>query len=209
MNGGLFKSSYNGLYITLNPIVYKRRKLLKIMKTGLKVAEAMTKRPVIVSPDIVLLDCAKLMLKRSVGSVIVKDKGKVLGILTEKDILRKVVAKNLDTKTIPVSKVMTKKLVTISPNEDIYDAMYLMSRDDVRRLPVIKDNELIGILTHNDILKIQPDLFEIFSEKILLREEENKPIGRNYLEGPCANCGTYSQLFKHRKKFVCEACKIR
>lgn len=179
------------------------------MKTGLKVIEAMTKRPVIVSPDTTLLDCAKLMLKRKVGSIIVKSNKKVLGILTEKDILRKVVAKNLDTKKIPVSQVMTKRLCTISPHEDIYDAMYLMSRYNVRRLPVVKNKEMIGFLTHNDILKIQPDLFEIFSEKIKLREERYKPIGRDYLEGPCANCGSYGQLFKRRKKFVCEACKNR
>ena len=179
------------------------------MKTGLKVMEAMTKRPVLVSTDTSLLNCAKKMLKHKVGSLIVKDNGKVKGIVTEKDLIRKAVAKNLDTKEIPVSKIMTKKVMSIGPNEDVYDAMYFMSRYNIRRLPVLKEKELIGMITHKDILKIQPDLFEIFAEKIRLREEKEKPLGRDYLEGPCANCGTYGQLYKYRKKFVCEACKRR
>ena len=179
------------------------------MKTGLKVIDAMTRQPVVVSPETTLLKCAKIMLNNQVGSVIVKENGKLLGLVTEKDLVRKVVAKNLDTKTTPVSKIMTKKLLTIGPHEDIYDAMYFMSRYDVRRLPVIENKELIGLLTHKDILKIQPDLFEIYAERIKLREEANKPLNRDYLEGPCANCGSYGQLYKHRQKFVCEACKKR
>ena len=89
------------------------------MKTGVKVLDAMTKNPVVVSPEMSLISCAKTMLNHKVGSVLVKDNGNLLGIVTEKDLVRKVVAKNLDTKNTPIKKIMTKRVLTISPNEEI------------------------------------------------------------------------------------------
>jgi signal-transduction protein with cAMP-binding, CBS, and nucleotidyltransferase domain len=144
------------------------------MKTGIKVMDAMTKSPVIVKPEEKLIDCAKKMIEADVGSLIIEDSGKLVGILTEKDFVTKVVAKNIDVVKTPVKEVMSTKLIQIPPELDLYDAILFMSREDVRRLPVTKNGKLLGLLTYKDILKIQPDLYDIFIENFKIREEETK-----------------------------------
>jgi len=142
------------------------------MKTGVKVNDAMTKKLITISPDTKILDCSKIMLKNNIGGILIKQGNQLKGILTEKDIL-KFFAQNTD-KNIPVKEVMAKHVITIEPEKDLYEAMLLMSEEEVRRLPVVSNNKLIGHLTQKDILKIQPALFEICAEKIRLREEEEK-----------------------------------
>jgi signal-transduction protein with cAMP-binding, CBS, and nucleotidyltransferase domain len=149
------------------------------MKTGVKVMDAMTKSPIIVNSNLSIKDCCKIMLKESVGGVIVKDKNGI-GIITEKDIIEKVVAKNLDPEKTTAKKIMTKNMVIISPEKDIYDAIIKMRDKDVRRLPVIHDGELIGLLTEKDILKIEPSLFDLLVERYEIREEDKKPIKNRY-----------------------------
>jgi signal-transduction protein with cAMP-binding, CBS, and nucleotidyltransferase domain len=71
-------------------------------------------------------------------------------------------------------------MVIISPEKDIYDAIIKMRDKDVRRLPVIHDGELIGLLTEKDILKIEPSLFDLLVERYEIREEDKKPIKNRY-----------------------------
>jgi signal-transduction protein with cAMP-binding, CBS, and nucleotidyltransferase domain len=139
------------------------------MKTGIKVVDAMTRTPIKVGPNETLLNCAQKMMVGDVGSLIIEENGVLLGILTEKDIVNKVVSKNLDIETTPVKKVMSTTMIKISPDLDLYDAIYFMSREGVRRLPVTDGDKLIGLLTYKDVLKIQPDLYDIFIEKFKLR----------------------------------------
>ena len=79
------------------------------MKTGVAVMDAMTNSPVVIKSKETLQSCAKLMLKRKVGSILVMKGEKLLGIVTEKDLVRSVVAKGLNTKTTLVEGIMTKK----------------------------------------------------------------------------------------------------
>lgn len=141
--------------------------------------DAMTKSPVIVNSSISIKECSKIMLKEGVGGVIVKDKNSI-GIITEKDIIEKVVAKNLDPEKTSAKKVMTKNMVIISPDKDIYDAIIKMKEKDVRRLPVIHNGDLIGLLTEKDILKIEPSLFDLLVERYKIREEDKKHIKNRY-----------------------------
>lgn len=177
------------------------------MKTGIKVTDAMTKRPSITEPDTSVYDCAQQMLNEHVGSLlIVKDK-KLLGIVTERDLLKRVLAKDVDIKNTKVKSIMTKDVTTISPNTDLYDAILFMSRYNTRRLPVLNENKVVGLITHKDILKIQPDLYDIFVEKIQIREAEDKPLQRRHLEGICQSCESYGILYKKGRKWLCESCK--
>jgi signal-transduction protein with cAMP-binding, CBS, and nucleotidyltransferase domain len=144
------------------------------MKTGIKVIEAMTRSPVIVNPNEKIITCVKKMMKKDVGSLIIAENGKLLGIATEKDFVNRVIAKNLNINEIKINKIMSTKLIKISPYLDLYDAILFMSREEVRRLPVVEKDKFIGLLTYKDILKIQPDLYDIFIEKFKIREEKNK-----------------------------------
>lgn len=148
------------------------------MKTGIQVAEAMTEVPVTVSPETSLAECAKVMANKHVGSLVIKEKDDFLGIVTEQDFVRKAMAKNLPADLTKVKQIMRTTVITISPEKDIFEALELMGDQNIRHLPVVDGEKFIGFITGKDILKIQPELFEILADKIELREEERKFMQR-------------------------------
>ncbi len=176
------------------------------MKTGYKVVDAMTISPISVNADTTLLECAVVMSKKHVGAVVVRDLDS-LGILTEQDIVRKVVANRVNVNE-KVKDFMETKLITISPDMDIYNALIKMRDNNIRHLPVVENNEMVGLLTIKDILKIEPELFDLIVEKFELREESRKPINRIIpTEGICQACGGYSEKVKEINETVlCEKC---
>ena len=139
------------------------------MKSGIQVADAMTINPVSIDSDITLTECAKIMSDKHVGAVVVKDDGSSIGILAEQDIVREAVAKGMDVNKEKVKDVMETKLITMSPDADIYDALIKMRDNNIRHLPVVENDEMVGLLTIKDILKIEPQLFELIVEKFELR----------------------------------------
>ena len=138
------------------------------MRTGVRIMDAMTKKPVCASPDISVQDAAKLMRKRHVGSLLITEKNKLLGVFTEHDIVR-MLAIDANIKKAKVSEFMNQKIIAVDPNKDLYETMVLMNKENVRRLPVILNNKCIGIITLKDILKIQPTLLELMVDRIKLR----------------------------------------
>jgi signal-transduction protein with cAMP-binding, CBS, and nucleotidyltransferase domain len=178
------------------------------MKTGITVADAMTEKPITVTSSTTVQQCAQLMKRKKVGSVVVQDRGQFVGILTERDIVRKVTAENVSPKK-KVNAFMESEMLTIEPDKDIFDALSLMRDADIRHLPVVSDGELLGLVTMKDILKIEPDLFDILVQKFELREEARKPVSRiAEREGVCQTCGTYSDdLQPEDGALVCAECR--
>ena len=168
------------------------------MKIGLKVADAMSQTPVTVQSTKSVLECSKIMFKRNVGSLLIANHDILQGILTEKDLV-KFISKGLDSKSTNVKDIMTKKIVIIEPDIDIYDALVKMRSQRVRRLPVIHKNKLVGMLTQNDILKLQPALFDILSEKVLLQKTSSEQI--------CDNCGQKARLKDIDGRMLCKECR--
>ena len=164
------------------------------MKSGIQAADAMTINPVSVEQDITLAECAKVMADNHVGAVVVKENNLSLGILTEQDIVREAVAKGINVNDAKVKDYMATRLITIKPSDDIYDALIKMRDSNIRHLPVVENKNLLGLLTIKDILKIEPQLFELIVEKFELREAGRKPINRIIpTEGICQICGNYDE----------------
>lgn len=94
------------------------------------------------------------MKENQVGSVVViNEKNHPLGIVTERDIIRKVIADGKDPKTTKVDDIKTTSLITIDPETNLYDAALIMTKYRIRRLPVVKDNTLYGIITSDDLVR--------------------------------------------------------
>ena len=178
------------------------------MKTGYKVYDCMTTKPVSVTPDTSLQQCAKVMAKNHVGALVIKDDHQSKGLITEQDIVRKVIAKGINPLTKKVGDFMAKKLLTVSPNDDIYDALIKMRDSNIRHLPVVDKGKMVGLLTLKDVLKIEPSLFDLLVEKFELREEKRKPIDRVIQnEAICQACGAYSEdITKVKGSLLCERC---
>lgn len=179
------------------------------MKTGYKVIDAMTKKPIDVNPETTLQECSKLMANNHVGSLVIMENDGLKGIITEQDIVRKAVAIGLNTEKTKVSEIMVKELTVIEPEKDIYDALVLMKKLNIRQLPVVENNQMIGLLTLKDILKIEPQLFDLLVEKFELREAERKPIHRVIpTEGICQACGEYAEkVHDVNGTLLCDKCK--
>lgn len=178
------------------------------MKTGYKVYDCMTTKPISVSSDTSLHQCAKVMAKNHVGALVIKDDNQSKGLITEQDIVRKVLAKGINPLTKKVKDFMARKLLTVSPNDDIYDALIKMRDSNIRHLPVVNKGKMVGLLTLKDILKIEPSLFDLLVEKFELREEKRKPVDRIIQnEAICQACGAYSEdITKVKSSLLCERC---
>lgn len=109
-------------------------------------------------------DAAKIMNKHRIGSLIVvnEHKEKVAGIITERDILEKVTANNKLPSKVKVEDIMTKKVLTISPESMIDDAVYLMIQHKIKKLPVVEHGELKGIITSSDLIRNSDDIGQFY-----------------------------------------------
>jgi len=145
-------------------------------KTGYTVADAMTTEPVMIAPHKTLRDAAKLMAKEHVGALLVGEQKSVVGIVTEQDIVRKGLTAPGNVAQRKVSQIMERELIRVAPDEDIFEALRIMRDENIRHLPVMYEGKFVGLVTMKDILRIEPDLYEILAEKIQVREEERKPL---------------------------------
>ncbi len=145
------------------------------------------------------------------GAVIVTNKaGKSIGIITERDLVIRVIAKNLKPDTVKAKEIMTTPLVTIEPEATISDAARRMTRLDIRRLGVIYKGNLVGIISSKDILGVMPELIEIMQERSRIegeaRTEETEEVP---LSGYCDRCNIYSESLKERNgENICDECRI-
>jgi len=96
---------------------------------------------------------AKLMSKKRIGAIVVTENGRPVGIATERDILERVVAKALNPNEVKMGEIMSKPLITVNSTIPIINAVRIMQRNNVRRLLVIEENKLVGIVTQRDLLR--------------------------------------------------------
>lgn len=144
------------------------------MKSGLSVGELMTQNPISVPPTLSLQAAAKLMTQKRVGSLLVVEQDDLVGILVRADMIREVVAQAKNPSEMTVADIMTESVYTATPDIDVLEALEIMANKDIRTLPVTNSDELVGFITAKDILKINPELFELLSDNFVLREEERK-----------------------------------
>lgn len=170
----------------------------------------MTKKPISINPTITIDECSKIMLKEHIGSLLIVEGGKLVGIIAEQDIVRKVVAKGLDPHNTKIKEIMVTNIITIDPDSDIYEAIVIMRDSNIRHLPVMHKKSMVGYLTIKDVLKIEPQLFELLVEKFEIREERNKPVfGEERMPGGiCEICSNYANELYHLEGIMyCSSCK--
>ena len=119
------------------------------------VYEIMSKNIVKVSHDMSALEISKIMVNIRISSVsIIDNNNRIIGIITEKDLVREVCAKNLLANTIKASNVMSSPLITISKNSTINDATKLMVEKKIKHLAIHENNDIIGIVTTYDLINV-------------------------------------------------------
>ncbi len=143
------------------------------MSSDLKVGDVMTKNVVVIPIGSSSTEVARLMKKHRIGSIVVVEsskESKAKGIITERDIVYKIIALKKDPYKTLVEEIMSKPLRVIRPNASIEDAAKAMRKNSIKRLPVVNEkSELIGILSEGDIMMIFPAVVDILEERIALK----------------------------------------
>ena len=171
------------------------------------VKEAMKTNLVMVEPTTTVLEAAKLMKKNKIGNVLVVEKKQPVGILTESDILKKVVAEGKNASEVLVEEVMSTPVVVADPYISLEEAMKTMVKCNIRRLPVIEDGELIGVVTQKDISRISPVLHDISREWYDISVRDESYLKRQIFSGKCEDCNALSTTLRRVDgRLLCEDC---
>jgi len=179
------------------------------------VKDIMAVNVVTMPPDATVLEVSKSMAEMDIGSIIIIDKDRPVGIITESDIVRRVIAEEKDAKKTTASDIMTSPIIHVEPGTGLTDAMRVMAKSNIRRVAVLKNNSLAGIITSRDILRWSPELIDILVESLRLRNEE---VSRDRTDdeddeliaygGECSSCGEYStDLVLEDDEYLCESCR--
>ena len=148
----------------------------------------------------------KIMAKARIDSIIVVRKGKPIGILTDSDLIKKVIAKNITPASVKVGKVMSEPLVSITPEETVLEASRKMRRNNIKRLPVISKGSLVGILSTTDIARTVPEMVDMLEYKLKSKDIPTI-IKETTTSGVCDSCDNYSESLESKNgQWLCVDC---
>lgn len=126
------------------------------------VKDIMTDPAIVINESASTLEAAKLMRQHNIGSVpVVNQKQTIVGIVTDRDIVIRNMARGLDPKSHTVNEIMTKEVSCVTPETEIDDAAQIMANDKVRRLPVVEDDRVVGFVALGDISACRDYTFEV------------------------------------------------
>lgn len=138
----------------------------------MQVKDVMKTQVVIAKPDANVKEAAKIMTDLDIGCLVVLEKDKIVGILSETDILKKIVAQGADAEKTKVEDIMTKDVVTIDMDKGVEEAAELMVGKKLKRLPVVNGSKLVGIITSTDLISYEPKMIEALSQLFMLKQQQ-------------------------------------
>jgi signal-transduction protein with cAMP-binding, CBS, and nucleotidyltransferase domain len=176
----------------------------------LKVKDLMTKNVISLPMEKSVADIAVEMAKKDISAMLLKSEDKIVGILTDRDIIKKVIAQGLNPKNVRAGEVMNSPLISISENVSVQEAAEKMRDNKIRRLVVKNKGKVVGIISESDIVRVEPELHFIIREYSRLGLGKVSPLEPRgvVLEGYCEDCENYSEdLKKVNGKWLCEECR--
>ncbi len=179
------------------------------MVVGIRVEEIMHKGIITVDKSASVTEAARVMARAGVGGLIVTDINGPVGIITEGDIIRRVLAEGKDPKKTRVEEVMSAPLKTVGRKTDLETVAEKMRDYNVDRLPVTgEDGRIIGIITERDLVRTEPDLILITREKRVLESIRGQRPAELRYSGVCESCGNYSEdLMLTPEGLLCPECR--
>jgi CBS domain-containing protein len=131
---------------------------------SLKVEDVMVKEVITIDENSTVKEAAEIMNKFEIGCLIAVRKGKAMGIITERDLLKRVVAEAKDANKTKVKDVMSSPLVVVEPSMDLEEAVRLMFQMKIKKLPVVDGKRLVGLVSLTDIARFQPQVIKILKQ---------------------------------------------
>jgi len=199
-------------------MVFDRRKeietdiQIKEIEKEMSVSEVMNKTVVTMDINTDVPVIAREMVRYNVGSVIITEKGEAMGIITERDLVRDIVTKDKKPSRVHASKIVSTPLVTVKPTTSVIEASGIMLKSDIKRLPVLENGDIVGIVSNTDILMVTPGLSTILKDLIEMNRESlfatREGEGPEFNSGICESCGYYSEdLEMVNGRLLCRDCR--
>jgi CBS domain-containing protein len=182
------------------------------METDIPLRDIMVREVVTGDKDLSVREAAKLMKKYDVDSIVVLNNDEPVGIVTQGDIISELVSKDITPSTVKLEDVMTSPLITASPNNRLSDIVKRMAAGKIRKLPIIDDGKLVGIVADVDILSVSSQMNSILAELIEMNVEREimgaESEGEGVGQGICEKCGSFAHyLVMKDGLMMCETCK--
>lgn len=124
--------------------------------------DIMVSKVVTITKDSTIKEAVRLMNKHEIGCVVVTENKKAIGILTERDLMKRVLAKAQDPGKTRVEEVMSTPLISVEPDAEIGDVSRIMFQRNIKKMPIVRKDKLLGLVTLTDILRIQPQLIRMY-----------------------------------------------
>jgi CBS domain-containing protein len=176
------------------------------MTTRVLVRDIMNSPVISASPQDTIKDIATKMKEERIGSIVIMENEKAVGIITDWDIVSNAVINDVKPSMVKASDIM-QKLHTIEGEEGITEAARILRQHNIKRLGVVYKNRLVGIISASDVIAVTPDLVDVISEKAaVMRGEIGRSAGN--ISGYCDECGEWSDLLQFGEgTFSCEECR--
>lgn len=172
------------------------------------VKEIMSKPAVTIQHNKTAKAAAQLMKKKRIGFLVVTKRGKAVGILSDADLINKIIVKGTSPQKTKAKDLMSKPLITISPEKDVMEAVKKIKKNNIHRMPVVDKGKVVGVLSLTDIARSSPDMYYLLEYR---QEMKQHPITirEEITSGICDSCGNYTE---HLKKYIdgrwiCETCQ--
>jgi signal-transduction protein with cAMP-binding, CBS, and nucleotidyltransferase domain len=177
------------------------------MPIGIKIKEIMTKPAIKINYNVSVQTAAKEMVKHRIGSIVVVKNKSPIGIITEADLNKKIVAPGKDPKKTKAVEIMSSPIVFANPDNDIEVAVKKMEKHKVKRLPVVERGKIVGVIVDTDIARAAPEMIDILNFRLKMRTEIPS-IREGSTSGICEVCGGYSDHLRFiNDQWVCENCR--
>ena len=177
------------------------------MTMGIKIKEIMTKPAIKINYNVSVQSAAKEMVKHRISSIVVLKNKSPIGIITEADINRKIVAPSKDPKKAKAVDIMSSPIVFANPDDDVEIAVEKMEKHKIKRLPVIEKGKIVGLIADTDIARAAPEMIDILNFRLKMRSEMPS-IREGSTSGICESCGGYSDdLRLINDQWLCENCR--
>jgi CBS domain-containing protein len=152
-------------------------------------------------------DAGKLMKKIRRGCVIVTKNKKAVGILTDSDLIRRVISKDVKASQVKIKSIMSTPLVTVKPEDDVIVAVRKIKKSNIHRLPVVKKGRVVGIISSTDIARTSPEMLDLLEYRLKMKGMPFE-IKEEFTSGICDSCGNLSEdLKKAGGQWLCESCR--
>jgi signal-transduction protein with cAMP-binding, CBS, and nucleotidyltransferase domain len=180
----------------------------------ISVAEVMNKTVIIMDINSDIPSIAREMISCEAGSVIITENRKAIGIITERDLVKNIVAEDRRPSKVNASEIFSTPLITIEPEKSVVEASEIMLKANIKRLPVLEKDTIIGVISTTDILIVTPGLNTILKDLIDMNREtllsipSTEEISEEFGTGVCESCETYSSDLKFIDgKYLCGKCQ--